>query len=128
MTDPFRPAARIRPGRRGRFYFAALCAVLTTIAVRAQPYGMEARPSVGAFLNGALPSGVSAGSGAFRTVNAFPNLTFDTPTFLLAEPGTNRLLIGSDRGVIWTIDDSAGASSKATFLDLSAHTQGYNGS
>lgn len=94
---------------------------------RAQPYGLTARPVIGPYLNNILPAGAPVAAGAWQTVKAFPNLTFITPTFLVAEPTSNRLLVGSDQGLIWAFDNNANASTKSVFLDLREHCQGYNG-
>ncbi|MDO8540956.1 MAG: PQQ-dependent sugar dehydrogenase [Opitutaceae bacterium] len=94
----------------------------------AQPYGITSRPSIGPYLNNLLPSGAPVAAGAWQTVKAFPNLTFATPTFLVAEPNSNRLLVGGDQGLIWVFDNNPSASTKNVYLDLRAHCQGYNGS
>ena len=67
-------------------------------------------------------------AGAWQTVKAFPNLTFATPTFLVAEPASNRLLVGGDQGVIWAFDNNPNTTTKTVYLDLTAHCQGFNGS
>jgi uncharacterized repeat protein (TIGR03806 family) len=93
----------------------------------AQPYGLTARPAIGPYLNNLLPSGAPVAAGAWQTVKAFPNLTFATPTFLVAEPASNRLLVGGDQGLIWSFDNNSAATTKSVFLDLREHCQGYNG-
>jgi len=94
---------------------------------RGQPYGLPSRPPIGPYLNNILPSGAPVAEKEWQTVKAFPSLTFATPTFLIAEPTSNRLLVGGDQGLIWSFDNDPNTSSKNVFLDLRAHTQGYNG-
>lgn len=105
-----------------------LCAGFGVSVARAQPYGLTTRPAIGPYLNNALPMGAPVAAGAWQTVKAFPNLTFATPTFLMAEPNSNRLLVGGDQGFIWVFDNNPSASTKSVFLDLTAHCQGFNGS
>lgn len=105
-----------------------LCAVVGLSVAHAQPYGLTTRPAIGPYLNNALPMGAPVAAGAWQTVKAFPNLTFATPTFLMAEPNSNRLLVGGDQGFIWVFDNNPTASTKSVFLDLTAHCQGFNGS
>ena len=65
---------------------------------------------------------------AFVAVNAFPNLTFQDPTFFLVEPGTNKVFVCGREGQIWTFNNNPNVATKTLFLDLSAQTQGYNDS
>ena len=95
---------------------------------RAQPYGLVSRPPIGPYLNNILPSGTPVAAGAWQTVKAFPNLTFATPTFLVAEPASNRLIVGGDQGLIWAFDNNPTTTTKTVYLDLTAHCQGFNGS
>jgi uncharacterized repeat protein (TIGR03806 family) len=92
-----------------------------------QPYGLESRAPIGAFLNGALPPDAPrAATGAWTTVEAFPNLTFDDPVFLTFEPRTNRLYVCERQGKIWHFQNIASTSSKTLFLDLTPQTQGWD--
>ncbi|MDB6018478.1 MAG: glucose/sorbosone dehydrogenase domain protein, partial [Pedosphaera sp.] len=95
-------------------------------ALAVGPYGLEVRPPVGAFLNGALPRVAPGPSGAWTTVNAFPNLTFQDPAFLVGEPGTNRLYVCGREGYIWFFTNNPNTATKTLFLDLHAHTQGWD--
>jgi uncharacterized repeat protein (TIGR03806 family) len=93
-------------------------------AAIAQPYGLAQRPLVGAFMNGALPAAESTPLGGLQAVIAFPNLTFERPISIVAEPGSNRLMVGEQEGKIYAFENNASVSTKTLFLDLSAVTQG----
>ncbi len=66
-----------------------------------------------------------AGSGDYTVFDAFPNLTFDDPTFMLAEPNTNRLYVCGRQGTIHWFVNTPGAATKTMFLNISNRTQGY---
>ncbi|MDB6125051.1 MAG: hypothetical protein JWQ71_4044 [Pedosphaera sp.] len=90
------------------------------------PYGQDTRNPVGPFFNNILPRIAPGDSGAWTTVNAFPNLTFQDPVFLIPEPGTNRLYVGGREGHIWFFTNSSNTTSKTLFLDLHNNTQGWD--
>jgi len=91
-----------------------------------QPYGLSGRGSVGPYLNGAMPAVAPVTAGSWTTVNAFPNLNFQDPTFLTAEPGSNLLFVCGREGQIWSFTNAPNTSTKTLVLDLSAHCQGWN--
>ena len=62
---------------------------------------------------------------AWQAVAAFPNLTFDDATMLVAEPRTNRLYVCGREGVIWFFANDPNTTTRTVFLDLSAQTQGW---
>jgi uncharacterized repeat protein (TIGR03806 family) len=92
----------------------------------AQPYGLESRQPVGPFLDNALPAREQ--SAAWALVEAFPNLTFNNPVCLTPEPGTNRLYICEQNGVVYFFENSPATATKTMFLNLSAVTQGHEDS
>ena len=92
----------------------------------AQTYGLSSRSPVGSFLNQKMPSASTMASGAWTVVNAFPNLTFQNPTFLTCEPHTNRLYVCGREGKIWFFANDPNTTTKTVFLDLSAQTQGWD--
>jgi uncharacterized repeat protein (TIGR03806 family) len=97
------------------------------ISTSAQPYGLDSRVPIGAFLNNVLPPAAPApATGGWTTVEAFPNLTFDDPVFLTYEPLTNRLYVCERQGRVWHFVNSPAASTKTLFLDLTAQTQGWD--
>ena len=98
-----------------------------TLSLHAQSYGLNQRPVAGAFLNNALPQAEASNTG-WSYADAFPALSFNDPTFIVPLPGTNRLLVGTQQGLIHSFVDSATAATKDLFLDLSAVTQGTVGS
>jgi uncharacterized repeat protein (TIGR03806 family) len=98
--------------------------VLNVLA--ADPYGLNSRAPVGAFLNNQMPpTRPGVGSGDYTVVDPFPNLTFEDPTFLLAEPNTNRLYVCGRQGTIHWFVNNAGTTTKTLFLDITSRTQGY---
>ena len=66
--------------------------------------------------------GASATTG-WTTVQAFPNLTFKDPTFLVAEPGSNRLYVGTLWGIVYRFVNDPNTSTRTVFLDVSNRTQ-----
>lgn len=110
---------------------ALICCIVLSMAFISEgaPYGLSSRASVGAFLNNQMPpTRPGIGSGDYTVLDPFPNLTFDDPTFLLAEPGTNRLYVSGRQGTIhWFVNNPA-TTTKTLFLDLSTRTQGFEDS
>jgi uncharacterized repeat protein (TIGR03806 family) len=92
----------------------------------AEPYGLNERLSVAAFLNGKLPPSVLVQTGKWAVVDAFTNLTFDDPTMMIPEPGTNRLYVSSRQGLIYSFVNQPGAANKTEFLNLTNITQGWD--
>src|SRR5579871_2849084 len=92
----------------------------------ASPYGLSNHPPVGPFLNNNLPPAVTDGSGGWMTVPAFPYLTFEDPTFLVAAPGTNRLYVCCRQGLIWYFQNDPNTTNKSVFLDLTGRNQGWD--
>src|ERR1043166_3283176 len=114
----------MRSGRATAAYIIA--AFLVFSAKGAAPYGLSSRATVGAFLNNQMPpTRPGIGSGDYTVLDAFPNLTFEDPTFMTFEPNTNRLYVSSRQGAFYWFTNSASTTSKTLFLDLRTHTQGY---
>jgi hypothetical protein len=92
----------------------------------AAPYGISSRAAVGPFLNDKMPpTRPGIGSGDYTVEDTFPNLTFEDPTYLTHEPGTNRLYVTGRQGTIhWFVNNPA-TTTKTLFLDLTTRTQGY---
>ncbi|MEM7371448.1 MAG: PQQ-dependent sugar dehydrogenase [Bacteroidota bacterium] len=65
------------------------------------------------------------GSGAWITVNAFPNLTFNDPIHLEGEPTTNRIVVAEHGGKLLVFDNNETVSSSSTFLNISSQTHVY---
>jgi uncharacterized repeat protein (TIGR03806 family) len=94
----------------------------------AKPYGLDSRPSVGAFLNGAMPETAPSISGNWSAVNAFTNLLFTNSVGLTFFPDSNQLCIWEREGRVWTFENSPGASQKKLVLDISNQCQGWDDS
>ncbi len=112
-----------------RISFATLFVALMCFAMPgwcAAPYGLSSRAAVGPFLNDKMPpTRPGVGSGDYTVEDIFPNLTFEDPTYLTYEPGTNRLYVTGRQGKIhWFVNNPA-TTTKTLFLDLSLRTQGY---
>jgi len=109
--------------------FAAIVGLVVSFALNgfsAAPYGLNSRAPIGAFLNGQMPpTRPGVGSGDYTVVDAFPNLVFDDPTFMLAEPRTNRLYVCGRQGTIHWFVNSPGTTTKTLFLNITNRTQGF---
>src|SRR5215510_7916117 len=105
--------------------FAFLFVVLAHSAP-AKPYGLDARPPSGPFLNNVMPPTTPGITGSWATAKAFPYLTFQDPTFLVVEPGTNRLYVCGREGYIWYFPNDPNVTEKKLFLDLHWHVQGWD--
>ena len=108
----------------------ALAGLVLSLALKlpgAAPYGLESRAAVAPFLGGTLPPTAPVQSG-WRTVKAFPNLTFRYPVGLVAEPRTNRLWVHTREGQIYSFENSSAVSNKTLVLNLEARNQGWDDS
>lgn len=107
----------------------SLSVILTTVVcptpAAGQPYGLTSRAPIGPFLNGSLPESQPT-QGSYAVVKAFPNLVFFDPTFMVPEPGTNRLYVGCRQGEIFIIENLPNTTNRMVFLDLTARTQGWD--
>ena len=97
-------------------------------AADAKPYGITVRPSVGAFLNGAMPETAPGISGNWSAVVAFPHLLFTNAVGLAPVPGTDELCVWEREGRVWTFQNSPDATQKKLVLDLSNQCQGWDDS
>ena len=97
-------------------------------SANAGPYGLAARPPVGAFLNGAMPETAPGISGNWSAVVAFTNLLFTNAVGLTVVPGTDELCVWEREGRVWTFQNSPGAAQKKLVLDLHNQCQGWDDS
>lgn len=104
---------------------AVLAMLINPTPTSGQPYGLSSRAPVGAFLNNAMPP-TQPTIGTFNVVKAFPGLEFFDPIFLVPEAGTNRLYVGCRQGEIYFFTNHASTTNRTLFLDLTAHTQGWD--
>lgn len=88
-----------------------------------EPYGLTQRPVAVPFLNNQLPQAEASTTG-WSAADAFPSLSFDNPTFIVGQPRSTKLCVGTQQGLIHTFEDSPSATTKTLFFDLSAVTQG----
>lgn len=96
-------------------------------AVQAQSYGLLQRPAEGAYWNGKLPLAEASTTG-WSFADAFPFLSFNDPTVIVAMPGSDRLLVATQQGIVHSFVNSPTTTTQSLFLDLSAVTQGTVGS
>ncbi|MGH7992390.1 MAG: PQQ-dependent sugar dehydrogenase, partial [Limisphaerales bacterium] len=96
--------------------------------VRATPYGLDSRPAIGAFLNGALPETAPGISGDWSAVEAFPNLLFTNAVGLASVPGTDELCVWEREGRVWTFENKPGVTQKKLVLDVHNQCQGWDDS
>lgn len=105
-------------------YFYVLLAAKVLPA--AEPYGLNERAPVGAFINGQLPSSVLVQTSKWVTVDAFTNLTVDDPTMLIPEPGSHRLYVSTRQGQIFSFINDPATTKMVEFLNLTNVTQGWD--
>jgi uncharacterized repeat protein (TIGR03806 family) len=116
--------------------FHAQCGSLLILALlgglvfsaEAKPYGLDSRPNVGAYLNGAMPETAPAISGNWSAVVAFTNLLFTNSVGLAFVPGTDELCVWEREGRIWTFENNPGATQKKLVLDIHDQCQGWDDS
>jgi glucose/arabinose dehydrogenase/regulation of enolase protein 1 (concanavalin A-like superfamily) len=107
-----------------RCALASLILLLALESSAAAPYGLESRAPVAPFLGGTLPSTEPVQSG-WRTVKAFPTLTFRYPVGLVPEPRTNRLWVHTREGQVYSFVNNPAVSNKTLVLNLEARNQGW---
>ncbi len=111
---------------RWRLVICLTVVFVAAVLRAAQPYGLDNRAAVGAFLNGKLPPSVLVQTGKWAVVDAFTNLTVDDPTMLIPEPGSNRLYVSSRQGQIFSFPNRPDAEKMTKFLNLTNLTQGWD--
>ena len=84
-------------------YHGWTCAIIVFLAQvvgAAQPYGLEARQPVGAYLNGKMPELGPGISGNWSTLIAFPGVSFKNALGLCPLPGSSRLIVVRPGGCV----------------------------
>jgi len=99
---------------------------LAAVSRAIEPYGLNERPPVGAFLDGRLPPSVLVQTGKWAVVDAFTNLSVDDPTMLIPEPESNRLYVSTRQGQIFSFVNRPDAASMVEVLNLTNVTQGWD--
>lgn len=104
-----------------------LTGVMAAFTLRAaEPYGLNQRLPIGAYLNGQLPPAVLVQTGKWAVVDAFTNLTVNDPTMLIPEPGTHRLYVSTRQGQIFSFENRPDATQMTEVLNLTNVTQGWD--
>src|SRR6185437_8214879 len=88
------------------------------VSANAKSFGLDSRPPVSAFLNGAMPETAPAISGNWSAVSAFSNLLFTNAVGLCAVPNSNELCVWEREGRIWTFENSSNVAQKKLILDI----------
>jgi len=112
----------------GKMLFAFAFSGCLVFSAGAKPHGLDARPSVGAFLNGTMPETAPGISGNWSAVVAFTNLLFTNAVGLAPVPGTDELCVWEREGRVWTFQNSPGATQKKLILNISNQCQGWDDS
>ncbi len=112
-----------RPGSRGLPWLLLLLvpALLAAPRAPAQLPGLDSPQAIGAYLGGSLPSLTPGiGTGEWEVVDAFPNLTFLDPVYLLPEPAGSRLFVVGKPGMVYSFpnDSAAVPGAVKTVLDI----------
>lgn len=96
--------------------------------LEAQGYGLAARPAVGAFLDGTMPSQAPVVATNWTTAVAFPSLHFDNAMGLLPLPGTTKLVVWEREGRIYQFENNPATTDagKTLMLNLSNQCQGWD--
>ncbi len=111
-----------------RTWIALALGLLISGRIMAAPYGLTARPAVGPFLNGKLPSAAPAISGNWSTVPAFSNLRFTNALGLTFVPGTSNLVVWEREGRVWSFANVSNTTAKTLMLDIRNRCQGWDDS
>jgi len=113
----------------GKMLFAFVLPGCLIFSAHAKPYGFDARPPIGAFLNGTMPETAPAISGNWSAVVAFPNLLFTNAVGLIPfGRSTDELCVWEREGRVWRFQNSPGVAQKKLVLDLSNQCQGWDDS
>lgn len=110
--------------------FSLLACVLTLAfagEVRAQSYGLAAKPTVGAYFDAAFPP-TPPTLGTFTAVNAYPNLAFSNPMGIQQVPGQQKMLVWEREGRAYIFDKASTTATKTLALDISDRCQGWDDS
>lgn len=111
--------------RSGRSLGAACLIAAAWISNAVAVPGLDSRPQVGAYLDGAFPNETPGSGGSYSWVDAFPNLRFNSPIRMFPEPGSTRLWVIGREGHVWFFDgETPNTSLKTLALDISDVTQG----
>lgn len=116
---------RVFPLAAVLFVFGALGLLGKWFAVRAEPQRpKEARPAAKARVPWTTSRVVGSPDppAPFKVVRAFPNLKFEHPLLMARAPGSSRLYIGEQAGVLYSFEDRPDAKADL-FFDLRKELQ-----
>lgn len=88
--------------------------------------GLDSPEPVGKFIDGALPSVKPGGVAQWEVVDAFPNLSFTDPSFIVPTHDGSHYYVGERGGRVYRIPNDETTSSKTLVLDISANVAQMN--
>ena len=106
-------------------FFLLGTVLIMGVSMFVMPYGIDKAIPIESYLNGVFPTkvpGTLDGSGNWKVVDAYPNLTFIDPIAMEELPDKSGFFVGGKKGYIWKIGKDPNTSSKKTVLDISAKT------
>lgn len=109
--------------RRAAAWLVTFVCLAASPPGHAQAYGLGSRAPIGPYLDDRFPATAPDPGTGWSTAIAFPNLTFRDPTFLVPEPNSNRLCVGTLWGIVYRIVNDPETSARTVFLDVSDRTQ-----
>ena len=94
----------------------------TSTGIHRADSGRDEPVAVGMFLDGAFPSLDPNTSLNWKIVDAFPNLSFHNPIYLLQEPGTDYLWVAEHAGKIYRFKKETDVTeeNRSEILDISS--------
>ncbi len=115
------------------YRFLAFALVLTAISlfigstsgIHYADHGRDQAVAVGKFLDGQFPNLDPNTSLNWQIVDAFPNLSFVNPIYLLQEPGTNYIWVAEHAGKIYRFEKNSNvtAGERTQILDISSQVK-----
>lgn len=102
----------------------AMMGFVVPLAIQNQ--GLDSPTPVGKFINNTLPSVKPGGIAQWETVQAFPNLSFSDPAFMIPSPTGSHFYIGERGGRIYRIPNDETTSTKELVLDISPNVAQMN--
>ena len=97
----------------------------TSTGIHYADSGRDQAVAVGAFLDNALPNLDPSTSLEWELVDAFPNLEFHNPIYILQEPGSNDMWVAEHQGKIYRFDQRTDVSEgeRVQILDISSQVK-----
>ncbi|MDW3649593.1 MAG: PQQ-dependent sugar dehydrogenase [Bacteroidia bacterium] len=107
--------------KRNLYFIVALSLMGFVIPLAISIQGLDSPEPVGKFIDGALPSVKPGGVAQWEVVDAFPNLSFTDPSFIVPTHDGSHYYIGERGGRIYRIPNDETTSTKTLVLDISTN-------